>query len=170
MKNLIRQAAQKVRELLVQGLTPERIALTVVSGAFLGINPAIGSTTLLCTLIALGLGLNLPLIQITNYAVYPLEILFLVPFIELGHWIVSGRPLTLTRAEILSRFQIGWIPALEQLWTYLLQGLLGWVLVSLALAPPCYWVLSRLLRRLRSTPRGSAESSSVLTVSRKPDK
>ncbi len=170
MKNPIRQAAHKIRELLVQGLTPERITLTVVSGAFLGINPAIGTTTFLCTLIALGLGLNLPLIQIMNYAVYPLEILFLVPFIGLGHWLVSGHPLSLTRAEILSRFHAGWIPALEQLWAYLLEGLLGWLVVSLLLAPICYWVLSRLLRRLRPAPPGSGDSPPLLAVPRKQDK
>jgi uncharacterized protein (DUF2062 family) len=170
MKNPIRQATHKIRELLVQGLTPERIALTVVSGVFLGINPAIGTTTLLCTLLALGLGLNLPLIQITNYAVYPLEILFLVPFMELGHWLVNGHPLSLTGAEILSRFHAGWIPALEQLWAYLLEGLLGWLLVSLLLAPLCYGVLSRLLRQLRPESRGSKDSPPLLTVPEKQDK
>ena len=167
VKNPLRQTTRKIHELLLQGLTPERIALTLVCGAFVGINPAIGTTTLLCTAIALGLGLNLALIQIVNYAVYPLEILFLLPFIELGHWLVSGNPLTLSRHEILSWFQAGWIHALGQFWVYLLEGLLGWTVTSLLFAPAVYVLFSRLLRRLWQKSPGSP---TPLTAARDRDK
>lgn len=55
------------------GVTPERLALTLVLGITLGIIPMLGTTTILCALAATALGLNLPAIQLVNGVVYPLQ-------------------------------------------------------------------------------------------------
>ena len=47
-------------QLLRQGVTPEKISLTIALGLVLGVTPVLGSTVLLCTLAAAILGLNLP--------------------------------------------------------------------------------------------------------------
>ncbi|MFP5305375.1 MAG: DUF2062 domain-containing protein, partial [Gammaproteobacteria bacterium] len=59
---------------LRQGITPEKIALTLALGAVLGIFPILGSTTLLCAVAGVWLRLNQPVIQIVNYFMYPLQI------------------------------------------------------------------------------------------------
>ena len=53
-----------VIQLLRQGVSPEKIALTIALGIILGVTPVLGSTLLLCTLAAIVLRLNLPAIQL----------------------------------------------------------------------------------------------------------
>ncbi len=60
-------------QMLRQGVSPEKIALTVALGIMLGVIPVLGSTTALCTLAAIVLRLNLPAIQLVNGVVYPLH-------------------------------------------------------------------------------------------------
>ena len=52
--------------LLTQGITPEKIALSLACGIVLGIFPVLGSTTILCAAAAVLFGLNLPAIQLVN--------------------------------------------------------------------------------------------------------
>ncbi len=79
-----RWLVRPILDLLRQGVTPEKIALSVALGAALGVFPAVGWTTALCALAAIILRLNLPTIQIVNYLVYPAQIALLVPFFRLG--------------------------------------------------------------------------------------
>ena len=68
---LKRRLVRPIIELLSQGVTPEKLALSLALGITLGIFPALGSTTALCAIAALVLRLNLPAIQIVNYFMYP---------------------------------------------------------------------------------------------------
>ncbi len=149
MQNPFRKIATLIRTLIVQGLTAQKIALTISCGVVLGLTPVIGSTTLLCTLVALALGLNLALIQLVNYLMYPLEIILLVPFLALGHWIVTGRALPLDAERILKWFHEGWLHALARLWLYLLEGLLAWALIGGILGLLLYFILYGIVSRFR---------------------
>src|SRR5437868_2134446 len=69
---------------LRQGITPEKIALTIALGTALGIFPILGSSTVLCAITAIRLRLNQPIIQLVNYLVYPLQLVLLLPFYRSG--------------------------------------------------------------------------------------
>lgn len=56
---------------LTQGITPEKIALTVAVGSAFALFPVLGTTTLLCFLVAWGLRLNQPIVQLINQALWP---------------------------------------------------------------------------------------------------
>jgi uncharacterized protein (DUF2062 family) len=88
--------------LLTQGITPEKIALSLAFGIVLGIFPVPGSTTMLCAAAAVVFRLNLPAIQLVNYVVYPLQLFFLLPFIRLGEMLFRATPLRLSLTQILS--------------------------------------------------------------------
>ena len=60
----------------------------------------------LCTVTALGLRLNLPLIQAVNYAGTPLQWLMMVPFLRLGETVTGAEPLPLTPAEIKAAIEV----------------------------------------------------------------
>jgi len=68
---LYRKLVRPILDLLQQGVTPEKIALSVALGAAIGVFPALGWTTILCAIVALVWKLNLPAIQIINYFMYP---------------------------------------------------------------------------------------------------
>ena len=76
---------------LSQGISPRRLALTLALGFAVGCIPVVGIPTVLCAGLALVLRLNLPAIQMANYAAMPLQLILIVPFVRLGAWLVSAR-------------------------------------------------------------------------------
>src|SRR5580698_2056041 len=76
---------------LSQGISPRRLALTLALGCAIGCIPVFGVPTLVCVALALVLRLNLPAIQAANYAVMPLQILLIAPFVRLGGWLTASR-------------------------------------------------------------------------------
>jgi Uncharacterized protein conserved in bacteria (DUF2062) len=87
-------------DLLRQGVTPEKIALSIALGAVLGIFPVLGSTTILCAAAAFVLRLNLPAIQAVNFLVYPLQLILFLPFLQAGSRITGAAPVTLSMKEV----------------------------------------------------------------------
>ena len=75
---------EPVKKLLMQGTTPSALALGISGALVIGLFPVLGSTTLLCALFALVFRLNLPLIQLINFSVYPLQLIMLIPLMKLG--------------------------------------------------------------------------------------
>ncbi|MFY9660850.1 MAG: DUF2062 domain-containing protein, partial [Terriglobales bacterium] len=102
--------------LLTQGITPEKIALSLAFGIVLGIFPVPGSTTLLCAAAALIFRLNLPAIQLVNYLIYPLQLFLLLPFIRLGEMLFRAAPLRLSLTQILAMARAGLPHAVATLW------------------------------------------------------
>lgn len=80
----------KVEGWLSQGISPERLALTLALGFAIGCLPMVGIPTALCLLIAFGLRLNVPAIQVANYAAMPLQIVLMFPFVRLGSWMFAS--------------------------------------------------------------------------------
>src|SRR6202521_464308 len=89
-------------DLLRQGITPEKIALSIALGAVLGIFPVLGATTILCAAAALVLRLNLPAIQLVNFLIYPLQLILLLPFLQAGSRITGAARVTLSLQQIFS--------------------------------------------------------------------
>ncbi len=145
-----------LRDLLRQGLTPHKLALTVALGFFLGLSPLVGSTTLLCTLAALALGLNLPLIQIVNYLVYPLEILMILPFFELGARLFGSPLPPVDPRRLVAAFRHHFFHSLRLWGVVILHGAVAWVVVGGAMAVVVYLAGLPLLHRLLRGHGGSA--------------
>ena len=81
-----------VRAWLGQGISPQRLAITLALGFAIGCLPVVGIPTLLCAGLALGLRLNLPAMQAANYAAMPFQLALIVPFVRLGGWLFSSAP------------------------------------------------------------------------------
>lgn len=119
-------------DLLKQGMSPEKIALTIALGAVLGVTPVLGSTTILCSLAALLLRLNLPAIQLVNGAVYPLQIILLIPYYKAGAWIFRANTSGVSLNGVLTLFQIGILHAIRSLWVVTMHALVAWLATGVA--------------------------------------
>ncbi|UCE54814.1 MAG: DUF2062 domain-containing protein [Desulfobacterales bacterium] len=86
-----RRITEPFVDFLTQGLSNQKLALSLAFGITLGTFPVLGITTLLCLLAALTLKLNLPVIQFANFLVYPLQILLLVPYYYLGNLLFNAQ-------------------------------------------------------------------------------
>ena len=128
---MIRRLLRPFLDLLRQGITPEKVALTIALGLSLGITPVIGSTTLLCTLAAVALRLNLPAIQLVNGAAYPLQLILIIPFLRAGAWIFGDSTVpALTVTRLFELFRANLWGAILTLWTATMHALVVWLGVA----------------------------------------
>jgi len=142
-----RKLVRPLFDLLQQGITPEKIALSIALGAAIGILPALGTTTTLCALAALVLRLNLPAIQIVNYFVYPAQIVLLLPFFRLGEKLFRAQHLPLSISQINEMIHSSAWNAIKFLWTATWHAIVVWALLAPIFVALVYVALIPLLRR-----------------------
>ena len=144
-------------QLLGQGVSPEKIALTIALGIILGVTPVLGVTTLLCTLAAILLRLNLPAIRLVNGVVYPLQFILLIPFYRLGAWIFRADASTISLGGVTALIREGVGHAIRTLWVVTMHALLAWLALGIVTLALLYPVLVALVRQLwrRIHPGGS---------------
>lgn len=141
---------------LRQGITPEKIALTLALGGILGIVPILGTSTALCAAAGIWLRLNQPLIQMVNFLVYPLQILLLLPFYRAGETLF-GQPHVpiFSVTELLQRFSAGPLQFLVDYGMVGVYGIVAWLLFAGPLAVAAYIVLRPILTRMRRVAQRS---------------
>lgn len=145
-------------QLLRQGVSPEKIALTIALGIILGVTPVLGSTMLLCTLAAIVLRLNLPAIQLVNGVVYPLQLILLIPFYRLGAWMFGADASTISLHGVAALIQAGVGQAVRTLWVVTMHALLAWLALGAVASAILYAVLVPLVRQLWRSVRQSVTS------------
>lgn len=156
----MRQLARGARDLIVaqlrQGITPEKIALTIALGGLLGVFPILGTSTALCALAGVWLRLNQPIIQLVNYLVYPLQLLFLLPFYRAGETLF-GQPHVpiFSVIELIDRFRAGPLQFVLDYGRVALFGVVVWCLVAPLAGMALYYSLRPLLNRLSGQVRAA---------------
>jgi uncharacterized protein (DUF2062 family) len=131
---------------LRQGVTAEKIALTIALGVTLGVTPMVGLATLLCTAAAMMLRLNLPAIQVVNNVVYPLQIMLLVPFLRAGAWIFGERLPAISAHQILGLVRHNVWQAISALGAATMHGLVAWLCFAAIVTGVLYAMLVPVLR------------------------
>ena len=126
---------------LRQGITPEKIALTLALGAVLSIFPILGATTILCTLAAFTLKLNQPIIQLINYLAYPAQLALLIPFYRAGETLFGHPHIPLSITFLLARFRADPRQFLRDFGMIGVQGIAVWCLVAPLLATVIYFAV-----------------------------
>jgi uncharacterized protein (DUF2062 family) len=139
-----RRVVAPIVSLLTQGITPEKIALSLAFGIVLGIFPVLGSTTVLCAAAALVFRLNLPAIQLVNGLVYSMQLFLLVPFIRMGESLFRSAPLQFSLAQILTMVRADLSQAVSTLWLAEVHAIFAWLLTG----PPTIFLLYILLSRV----------------------
>lgn len=156
---MIRRWLKPFVELLPQGISSREVALTVALGLVLGITPVLGSTTLLCTIAAVLLRLNLPAIQLVNGLVYPIQLMLLIPFYKCGAWVYGqdastislNAVIAMTSADIGNTVRAQWMVTMHALTVWLVLGAIGSVIL--------YSLLIPLVQPLYESVRASTEAA-----------
>jgi uncharacterized protein (DUF2062 family) len=147
-----RRIARPIVELLGQGVTPEKMALSLALGVALGVFPVLGTTTALCALVAFIWRLNLPAIQIANYFVYPLQIALLIPFFRAGEKLFGATHLPLSVAQIYAMVHASVWSATRFLWTTIWHAAVAWCLIAPLFVGLAQVILVPLLQRALGRP------------------
>jgi uncharacterized protein (DUF2062 family) len=156
-----RKLVRPIIDLLKQGVTPEKMALSLALGATLGIFPALGWTTALCAIAALALRLNLPAIQIVNYFMYPAQIALLIPFFRLGEWVFHAPRLAISVPQIYAMIHANVWRAIRLLWTTTWHAIVVWCVLAPVIAGIVYIILMPVLRRALRRLQGGQLKSAV---------
>jgi uncharacterized protein (DUF2062 family) len=139
-----------ILDLLRQGVTPEKIALSLAFGLGLGIIPILGVSTILCTAVAVVWRLNLPAIQLVNYLASPIQLLLIIPFVRLGEHMVGAPPQPITLEAGFKLLSAGVLNAIVILWDAIVHAALAWIVVGPLVIHALYRVLKPLLVRART--------------------
>lgn len=143
-----RHVLNVVLKQLKQGITPDKIALTLALGGVLAIFPILGTTTILCGLAAVLLKLNQPIIQLANWLAYPLQLLLLVPFCRLGEYIFGTPLLSLSIPQMVQRFDAAPLKFIDDFGVIALGGIGAWCIIAPFAILVIYAVLRWPLRAL----------------------
>ena len=136
---------------LRQGITPEKIALTLALGGVIGIFPILGATTLLCGMVGFWLRLNQPIIQLVNYLVYPVQVLLLIPFYRAGEQLFGAEPVPIfSVTDLMTRFQAGPLQFFADYGMVGVYGIVVWCLIAPPAITVAYFILKPLLKTLSS--------------------
>ncbi len=145
-----RVVIEPIAVLLTQGITPQKLALTLAVGSALALFPILGTTTLLCIVAGILLRLNQPIIQIVNALCTPIHLPVIYLMFRLGNWLFNMPPPHLTALmnhllwsdprEFIERFGLSALHAIAA-WAIVSPI---WVLAVYVLALP---VIRETLRR-----------------------
>lgn len=135
-----------LRALLQQGLSPRLLALSLAVGLIVGIFPVLGTTTVLCTLVAAVFRLNQIAVQTAHFLMTPVQLLLIIPFVRVGEWALGSVPQPLSISEGLALISEGAVHAITVLWDAILHAMLGWVLLGPALFVVVYVMLAQVLK------------------------
>jgi len=142
-----RRAVAPLLQLLRQGVTPERLALSVALGAIVAVIPVLGVSTVICAALALWLRLNMPAIQLVNYVLTPAQLLLIIPFLRFGERIAGAPRYPVTLESGLALLSHGILNAVRILWDAILHATLGWVVFAPLSAAALYLVFRHVFRR-----------------------
>lgn len=137
-----------ILHLLTQGITPEKIALSLAFGIMLGVFPVLGTTTLLCLIAALLFRLNIAAVQLVNFLVYPLWFALLIPFVRVGERLFGVPPLAMTASQMLALAHTNFLHSMSLLWLTALRAAAAWMLIGPPAIIALYVILLPVIRRL----------------------
>ncbi len=150
----LRKVVAFIRDLLRQGLSPEKIALCLALGVAISTVPiSFGLGTALCTAAAVVFRLNLPAIQAANWAAAPLQVLLFIPYMRAGEFLTGAKPLPLSITQITAMLRADLWGSLARLWGSILRATLGWAVIAPLGVLLIYALLVPLLRRIPALPR-----------------
>ena len=137
--------------LLAQGLTADRIALTLGVGSVCALFPFLGFTSLLNLGVGWWLGLNQPVLQALNQLLGPVQLAMIVVYVRAGEWlwqVEDGRFSLSTMVQTFREASVG--EFLQRFGWAGVHAASAWVLTSPLLLAAVYFFSRPLLRRLAS--------------------
>lgn len=151
MKNwLYQKLVAPLIQLLKQGVTVETLAWSLAAGIVCCCFPVLGATSILCFIVAVVFRLNHVAIQLANYACYPLQILLIIPFLQMGNKIFGYESLDFNLEAMSVEFQIDAWTFFEKYIDVAGRAIVAWALVAPFALVLLYFGLRPLVGRIMS--------------------
>jgi uncharacterized protein (DUF2062 family) len=128
-----------IHQQLIQGVSPEKIALTLALGSALALFPILGTTTLLCVAAGIVLSLNQPILQAINVLCGLIWIPLLVAFVRLGDALTRNPSSGVDIRQMASLFKRHPRDFFQRFGITALHGILGWCATAPLWIPLVYF-------------------------------
>lgn len=138
--NPFKKIKEKAVALIFEGLSPEKVSLAVTFGVLLGIFPVLATTSILCLFAGKVLKLNHILLQVVNQAVYPLQLLLLIPFIQFGRTLLGKGKTQIGAGDIMNSSRWGDVSFYTDIAMQQIYGVFFWSLLFL----PVFFLIYRI--------------------------
>lgn len=142
-----RRLINPVANLLKQGMTPHKLAVTVALGTVVGVVPALGVTTVMGTALAARFRLNIAATILISYLMQPLQLILIIPFARLGIFLFGLQELRFSLEEMTAMFRTDWLATLNLLWKANLAAVASWALLAVPVGFILYLLFLPLLVR-----------------------
>ncbi len=139
--------------LLKMGADPDKLAWSLALGVVVGVNPLLGSTTVVALGVAAAFRLNLVASQVGNHAVYPLEILLFPVFIKLGDVLFGTEKLPLAGKALWHAAKHHPLETTRLLWTWEWHALVVWAMFAAVAMPAIALGSEPVLRKMAERVR-----------------
>ncbi len=146
--------------MLRRGASPQRLAWSLATGLIIGMNPVLGSTTVLTIAVTHLFKLNHSASQIGMHVAYPFQIALFLPLLQAGTVLFGSPRIPLDRAQIIALVKQHPLHLVRSLWTWEWHALVLWAGVSLVLLPALAVLLTRVLEHTMRRPREGASHRS----------
>ncbi len=139
--------------LFTQGITPDRIALTLGVGSVCSLFPFLGFTSLLNLGVGLWLRLNQPLLQALNQILGPVQLVLILVYVRVGEWLWQTEGERFTLGEMLRFFREASLGGFLQRFGWAgIHAFTAWAVTNPLLLAVVYYLTRPALRRLASKP------------------
>ncbi len=145
-----RRVVTPVLDLLRVGCSPRKLAWSLAAGFVIGINPLLGSTTVVALAAAWLLRLNLVASQIANHLVYPLQLMLFLFFIKVGDKLFHTGHIPLEGHALFHAARVHPWATTRELWTWEWHALIVWAVVAAIACPALAAILTPILTRLHA--------------------
>jgi hypothetical protein len=128
----------KTIALFKQGLTPIELTQSIIVSGLISTIPILGVSTFLLTALSLKRKLNLPIMIAQSYIMWPIQVIMIIPFINIGEFIFSVPKTNHSAQEIIASFQNSFFATLSHLSFELLCGFGGWLFTAVPFSVGIY--------------------------------
>jgi hypothetical protein len=142
-----------VMGLLKMGADPDKLAWSLALGVVVGVNPLLGSTTVVVLGLAALFRLNLVASQVGNHAMYPLEILLFPVFIKTGSLVFGTVKLPLEGHALWYAVKHHPWDTTRLLWTWEWHALVVWAVFAVVAVPVIALSSEPMLRKMAARAR-----------------
>ena len=142
--------------LLKMGADPDKLAWSLALGVVVGVNPLLGSTTLVVLGLAAVFRLNFVASQVGNHAMYPVEILLFPVFIKAGDMVFGTEKLPLEGHALWFAVKHHPWDTTRLLWSWEWHALVVWAVFAAVALPVIAMSSEPVLRKMAARVRGGS--------------
>jgi len=130
-----------------EGLTPEKLAFSITIGIFSGLFPVIGATTILSLLLTMLFRQNLIVVQSVQWIVALLQLLLIIPFMQLGAIILNDQTIHISMNQINLAFQPGFFSGMKTIGILYLYAILTWTILTIPAGTISYFAFRAVFQK-----------------------